>query len=111
MSVFTWSPQSVQRPTKPNVHASKFGDGYEQRILFGLNQNPQSWSLSFAFKTAADFDACDAFLNGLSGVGAFDWTPPRGASPLRFTCKDWTPTGEVGSIWKLTATFTQVFGS
>ena len=31
----------VRKISKPNTRTVKFGDGYEHRLLFGLNQNPK----------------------------------------------------------------------
>jgi phage-related protein len=39
-----------------------FGDGYEQRLAFGINTQPQLWSLEFRGRTSLDAAAIDAFL-------------------------------------------------
>ncbi len=31
----------VQKRSQPNTKTVKLGDGYEHRLLFGLNQNPK----------------------------------------------------------------------
>ena len=31
----------VRKTSKPNTRTVQFGDGYEHRLLFGLNQNPK----------------------------------------------------------------------
>ena len=37
--------------SQPAIKTTKFGDGYEQRTTFGLNQNPKEWSLTFMVNT------------------------------------------------------------
>ena len=37
----------VQKRSKPNTKTVKLGDGYEHRLLFGLNQNPKIFNLTF----------------------------------------------------------------
>jgi phage-related protein len=111
MSVFTWVPQSASLAQKPRVKSAAFGDGYEQRTAFGLNSNPQKWSLGFVFASAAAYQACIAFLVGLNGVTAFDWTP-RGESVVRrYKCAEWSAAEEAGGIWRLSASFEQDYGN
>ena len=37
----------VRKISKPNTRTVKFGDGYEHRLLFGLNQNPKVFNLTW----------------------------------------------------------------
>ena len=61
MTTFTFPPSNASLTEKPRVVVAKFGDGYEQRTAFGLNTNPQSWSLTFANKRASERDAINQF--------------------------------------------------
>ena len=61
---------------EPRIRTTKFGDGYEQRVTFGLNQNPKRWDLTWTAKTNADADAIEAFFDARAADAAsFDWTP------------------------------------
>ena len=52
MATFTFEPSYGIRVSKePKVLSVKFGDGYEQRAQFGINQIPRMWDLSFNGKT------------------------------------------------------------
>ena len=35
------------RKSQPNVRKVQFGDGYEVRLTYGLNQNPRVWDLKW----------------------------------------------------------------
>jgi phage-related protein len=111
MSVFTFAPTSAQLTKKPRVLSAKFGDGYEQRTNFGLNANPQSWSLSFMFTGTGAHLPFKSFLDALGGVTAFDWTPPGESASLRFVCREYGCSFAPGNIYQCIATFEQDFGS
>lgn len=33
---------SANKRSEPRIRTTQFGDGYQQRVTFGLNQNPKS---------------------------------------------------------------------
>jgi hypothetical protein len=37
----------ASKSSAPTVRSTKFGDGYEQRVRFGLNQDPKEWTLEW----------------------------------------------------------------
>jgi phage-related protein len=111
MTTFTFPPSNAQLTEKPRVVVAKFGDGYAQRTAFGLNINPQSWSLTFSNKRAADRDAIMDFLRAAAGVSAFDWQPPGEVVSFRFTCADYAAQINIDKLWTITATFEQDFGN
>ena len=37
----------VSKTSNPNTRTTKFGDGYQARITFGMNQNPKNYQLTF----------------------------------------------------------------
>ena len=50
MAAFPTDPQpsySAQKSSSPNIRITEFGDGYQQRITFGLNQNPKTWTFNW----------------------------------------------------------------
>ena len=112
MTTFTFVPVSAQLTKKPRVIEAAFGDGYKQRTNFGLNANGQSWSLAFIFtgSTTAHI-AWKSFLDALSGVTPFDWTPPGESSSMRFVCKDYSVTADPGNVFRCSAIFEQDFGN
>ena len=57
MATFPATPAPVygaEKRSQPAVRSVNFGDGYEHRLTFGLNQNPKTWSLNWSNITEAD---------------------------------------------------------
>lgn len=100
---------SASKKSEPRIRKTSFGDGYEQRISFGINTNPKEWSLEF---NLADEDAIivEAFLDarGLDSE-SFTWTPPDSSTAYKWVCASWNK--ELFDIGRnrITATFRQVF--
>jgi phage-related protein len=91
------------------VRSTKFGDGYEQRVTFGLNQDAKEWALTFIVKDA-DADIIETFLNARAADAAsFDWTPPDTATALKWVCLNWTRDLIGFNVNQIEATFRQVF--
>jgi phage-related protein len=109
MATFTYTPSfEATEASQPRVSKFKAGDGYEQRIRFGLNTNPKEWNLRFDNRTDTERDAIAAFLDARAGVESFDWTPPRGSAG-KFICEEWQITLSNCNNNQIQATFRQVF--
>lgn len=109
MPTFTWTPSTgASLDLKPNVRRVAFGDGYEQRLAYGLNTQPESWSLEFRGKTSDEASAIDAFLRARGGVQFFDWISPAGTIG-KFTCEQWSRSVDEPNVETIRATFKQVF--
>jgi len=98
----------AQKSSQPAVRKVQFGDGYSQRLRFGLNQNPKSWSLTWEV-SEANADTIEDFLDARGGAESFDWTPPDTATSYKWICEQWTKTIPYLNRASITATFTQVF--
>ena len=71
---------------RPKVNTLSFGDGFEQRLTEGLNQNPLSVNLTFEL-SQTDADTAITFLNARVEDGAsFDYTLPSETSSRKFVC-------------------------
>ena len=100
----------AQESNSPKSRVVKFGDGYENRITFGLNQNPVEWSLSWNNITEANADTIETFLDARGVDGAsFDWTGPGEPSAYKFVCAEWSKTISYAGLADIQATFRQVF--
>lgn len=100
---------SAVKNSQPKIRTVKFGDGYEQRIKFGLNQNPKEWSLTFMVKTA-NASSIETFLDARADDGqSFDWTPPDSTTSGKWFCDQWSKEMLSNSFFRITATFRQVF--
>ena len=111
MATFPASPApsyGAEKRSRPAVRSVKFGDGYEQRLAYGINTQPEVWSLEFRGKSTGDASAIDSFLRARGAVQAFDWTTPSGLTG-KFTCEEWSRTIEEPNIENIRATFKQVF--
>lgn len=107
--VFSFIPDfGATKQKKPVVSKIQFGDGYSQRIAKGINNQPETWQLTFANRSQADGDAIDAFLEARGGVEPFDWETPEGVTK-QFVCSDWSVAVVNGSYRTVTATFEEVF--
>ena len=93
----------------PTNRVVKFGDGYEQVLRFGLNQNPKVWTLTFEV-SETDSDTIETFLDARADDGdAFDWSPPDESDTYKWRCDQWSKSIPYLNRATITATFRQVF--
>ncbi|MCK3657219.1 phage tail protein [Pasteurellaceae bacterium Pebbles2] len=85
---FTWLPQwNMKRNRQPDVLTIDFGNGYQQRIPKGLNNDLRTFDLTFKSNEIIAKEI-DDFLAEHCGVKAFLWTP-YGEKQGRFICSEW----------------------
>ena len=87
---------------------ARFGDGYEQRLRFGLNTDSKEWDLTFSERTDTERDQISDFLEARGAVESFDWTPPRGTAG-KYVCEDWQITLRACNFNTIRAKFREVF--
>jgi len=98
------------RRSQPNVRKVQFGDGYEVRLTYGLNQNPRVWDLKWTAKDSTDADAIEAFFDARAADNAsFDWTPLDETSASKWVVDSWSRDHQYANVNTITATFRQVF--
>lgn len=109
MATFTYTPSfDATESSKPRARKFQAGDGYEQRIRFGLHTDPKEWSLTFANRTDTERDNILTFLEARGGVESFDWTPPRGTAG-KYVCEEWQTTLSSCNNNQIQAIFREVF--
>ena len=59
--------RGMGRTSKHNVLTAKFGDGYEQRVLDGINTKQDMFNISFANRTAEDINLIAGFFDDKAG--------------------------------------------
>lgn len=64
--------RGLSRKTKHNVLTAKFGDGYEQRVLDGINTKQDEFSISFNNRPSSEINLIAAFLDDSAGK-SFDF--------------------------------------
>ena len=106
------TPQyGVQKRSAPNKRVVRFADGYEHRVLFGLDAhtNPKVYSLKFVV-SESDSDIIENFLDARAlDQASFDFTPPGEGSAGKFVCDSWNKSIPYLNRATITATFREVF--
>lgn len=109
MATFTYTPSfTATEQSQPRVRTVQFGDGYSQRLRYGLNTDPKIWRLIFSNRSDAERNNILAFLEARQGTQAFDWTSPRGNSG-KYICTEWNMDMLNCNNNTIAATFVQVF--
>jgi phage-related protein len=67
--------RGLKADQKPRILKAAYGDGYEQRVAAGINNLPESWSLTWKNRTSAEANKIVKFFEVQEGVTAFDWFP------------------------------------
>jgi phage-related protein len=99
----------AQKQSAPRIRTAQFGDGYQQRVSFGINQNPKTWTLTFMVDDT-DADTIENFLDARAAdADAFDWTPPRETTSYKWTCMNWGRELMGDNFNSINATFQEVF--
>jgi len=102
----------AQKSSAPKTRIVQFGDGYEQRLLYGISDhmNPKEWRLTWEHITETQADEIEDFLNARAADSAsFDWTPPDETTAYKWVCLEWSKQLNQPTLRTITATFRQVF--
>tara|TARA_R100001082_G_scaffold99379_1_gene68062 strand:- start:412 stop:747 length:336 start_codon:yes stop_codon:yes gene_type:complete len=109
MATFSYTPSfTATERSKPSVRTTNYGDGYQQRVQFGLQRDPKNWRLVFENRTNTERDNIIAFLEARKGTENFDWTPPRGSAG-KYICREWNLDMPNFNKNNIRTTFEQVF--
>ena len=98
----------AQKTSQPKVRQVQFGDGYVQRLTFGLNQDPKVWNLTFEV-SETDADTIGTFLEARGGAESFTWSPPDESDSYKWVCLQWSKTIPYLNRATIQATFQEVF--
>jgi phage-related protein len=108
MSDFEYQPLIGATPSiEPKVLSVKFGDGYEQRLANGINNQPEEWNLNFS-NTAEVINEIYQFLKAKGAVDSFTWTP-AGFSEITVVCRSWSRPVLSRGVGSISARFEQVY--
>lgn len=98
----------AQKTSQPKVRQVQLGDGYVQRLTFGLNQDPKVWNLTFEV-SETDADTIETFLEARGGSESFNWSPPDESDSYKWVCLNWSKTIPYLNRATIQATFQEVF--
>lgn len=105
--------KDIQRTTKPKVHLARFGDGYEQRLLKGINSLDETFSLKFSNRSIAEIEDLILFFESVVGVTAFEFTLPGNAinqlKTIKVVCDEYTRNYDRNNFNSVTAKFRRVY--
>ena len=106
--IFSWFPdEGSSEDTKPDVAATKFGDGYEQRVAKGINSKVISGTMKLTGSVAYAKPIRD-FLAARNGVEAFVWVNPYNESGT-YLCRQWVVTKPSPAIMEVSAKFERTY--
>jgi phage-related protein len=104
---FKWRPQdNYEVSHEPRVKVIKFGDGYEQRIKDGINNQLKRYQLNFV-EIADIGHEINAFLQARGAVESFTWRASDDNQLRTFVCRSWT-VNRHKSRWSVSCTFEEV---
>ena len=100
----------VTKNVSPFVTRTRFQDGYEQVIKFGLNINPKVYRLKFENITEAESDTIETFLDARIADGDyFNWQAPDEASTSKYRALRRVKKIDFPNRATIEVTFTEVF--
>ena len=108
--------RGLQHTTKNRTLKVAFGDGYEQRLVDGINFKMQEFNVRFNNRTDDDADDIIAFFDNKKGVTAFDYTYPDtnesgGEKTIKVVCESYNLTYVNDEHSSVDATFRRVYES
>lgn len=107
MKVFKWAVRpNVTDTAAPKVKIIKYGDGYEQRIKDGINNNLRVYNVEFKVPTEEAL-LIDKFFNHCGGVEPFLWRSPSLNRFIKIKCPKWTNKVD-HTVTTISATFEEV---
>ena len=101
---------STQETVNQDNNVVELGDGFQQRLVFGLPANKRLFSLNLVFNlSTTDAATVDTFLNArFDDQESFDFTPPHHTSALKFICTSRSRTAILASRVIMNLTFKEV---
>jgi phage-related protein len=112
---FWWKPSYNARiDSKPRIKTVQFGNGYQQRINDGLNNNLVEFTLNFDNRNEKETVSILHFLKARNGQEAFIYNLPTIYSKsvnnlnTEFICQEWAPSYVSYNNYSIEAKFIEV---
>jgi len=107
--------RGLSRTSTHNVLTAQFGDGYEQRVLNGINTKQDLFNISFNNRTAEDITLIAAFFDSKAGK-SFDFVitdsyslGSLSNSTIKVTCNDYSVNYTREQFHSLSCTLKRVY--
>lgn len=102
--------QSSNRTTSNDINVVRFGNGYEQRVPFGINFQRDKWNVIWENKSATDKNTLVVFLQSIASGDYTLWQSPFDSVQKKFVIDgDWSIQDTGGNIYTLQCTLRQVY--
>jgi phage-related protein len=109
-TAFSYIPDyAATKSYETQSRTTQFGDGYRQRMAFGLRPQKEEWRLTFNNRTNTQRDLIRNYLRGAKAVTAFAWTDPISAESIRVVCAEWNTQYSNFNNSAIQATFRRVY--
>lgn len=115
-STYATPDKQLTKASTPRVLTAKFGDGYEQRAVDGINNLAETYTLTFKTRPKADIDDIVAFLDSKQNVTKFTLTLPdtnnttrSGERDVKVVAETYTTNYEYDNFYTLNLTLRRVF--
>jgi len=115
-STYATPDKQLTKASTPRVLTAKFGDGYEQRAVDGINNLAETYTLTFKTRPKADIDDIVAFLDSKQNVTKFTLTLPdtnnttrSGERDVKVVAETYTTNYEYDDFYTLNLTLRRVF--
>lgn len=104
------NPAMDEREEEPRRRIARFGDGYQLRVVDGINALEQRFEVTWSPLNVTQKNTVVAFLRARSGVDQFYWTPPGvGETQLQVICPVWRVKNLGARQFEVSATFEKDF--
>lgn len=106
--------KGLTRNSSPRTLVARFGDGYEQRLVDGINNISETFSIAFVNRTKAEIDDITAFFAAKGGATSFDFTIPDTNSvgnekTIKVVCENYSQNYSYDGYYGCTANFRRVY--
>lgn len=109
LKTFNWQMNmGASSETRHAVNKTAFGDGYAQRVSFGINNKRTNWNGDKTGDLQTVIKPIMAFLDEHKGIIPFLWTNPHGQT-AKYVCQDYSVSQHKGNFWQISLKFEQVF--
>lgn len=110
----TFSPPVIPSKTTSRAHSPttvdiRYGSGYSQRGIVGINQDRRTASVIWSTLTHADATTIEQFFEARLGYESFDYQLPTDSASRKWICKTWQRSEPDDLMSSITAELEQVF--